>query len=78
MWQLRVTQGFPQDWPAGPRTPIHYYAYAIRAWTKGLPQLKELVHENVTPQPVFVYKVLGKLDPATCGAKRPASPKPQI
>lgn len=29
-WQLRTTDGFPRDWPAEPRTPIHYYAYSIR------------------------------------------------
>jgi len=29
-WQMRVTDGFPLEWPATPRTPIAYYAFAIR------------------------------------------------
>jgi hypothetical protein len=53
--------------------PSSQYAYAIRAWTKDLPQLKEIVSENVTPQPVWVYKVRGKVNPATCGASRPGA-----
>ena len=48
--------------------PASQYAYAIRAWTKDVPQLKEIVSENVTPQPVWVYKVRGPVNPATCGA----------
>jgi len=50
--------------------PASQYAYAIRAWTKDVPQLKEISSENVSPQPVYVYKVRGKVDPASCGANR--------
>jgi hypothetical protein len=46
------------------------YAYAYRAWTKDDPALKEVVAENVVPQPDYVYKVVGELDPARCGANR--------
>jgi hypothetical protein len=30
VWQMRVTDGFPLEWPATARTPIAYYAFAIR------------------------------------------------
>jgi hypothetical protein len=29
-WQLTVTEGFPLDWPVGPKTRLAYYAIAIR------------------------------------------------
>ena len=49
------------------------FAYPYRAWTKDDPALKEVVREEVSPQPDYVYKVVGKLDPATCGAGRDKS-----
>ncbi len=43
------------------------YWYPIYAWVKTDPALEEVVAEPaVTPQPDFVFKVNGKLDPAGC------------
>jgi hypothetical protein len=50
--------------------PDSDYAFPNRAWTKDDPALKEIVNESVSPQPDYVYKVLGPLDPARCGANR--------
>jgi hypothetical protein len=46
------------------------YAYPYRAWTKDDPALREVVSEEVSPQPDYVYKVVGELDPERCGANR--------
>ncbi|MEK6278142.1 MAG: hypothetical protein AABM29_09030, partial [Actinomycetota bacterium] len=46
------------------------YAYPYRAWTKDDPALEEVLGEEVSPQPDYVYRVLGELDPARCGANR--------
>jgi hypothetical protein len=43
------------------------YWYPIYAWVKTDPALEEVVAEpEVTPQPDYVFKVNGKLDPAGC------------
>jgi hypothetical protein len=43
------------------------YWYPIYAWVKTDPALKLLIEEpDITPQPDFVFKVNGKLDPAGC------------
>ena len=43
------------------------YAYPYRAWIKGDPAAKEILHEDVSPQPDYVYRLDGPLDPAGCG-----------
>jgi hypothetical protein len=44
------------------------YSYPIYAWVKTDPALKLVVAEpEIVPQPDYVFKVNGKLDPAGCG-----------
>jgi hypothetical protein len=48
-------------------SPQSEYWFPIFAWTKTDPALELVVAErNVTPQPDFVFKVNGKMDPAGC------------
>jgi hypothetical protein len=43
------------------------YWYPIYAWVKNDPALEEVVAEpEVTPQPDYVFRVNGRLDPAGC------------
>jgi hypothetical protein len=47
------------------------YWYPIYAWLKTDPNLKQIIEEpNVTPEPDYVFKVKGKLDPAGCSNGR--------
>jgi hypothetical protein len=48
------------------------YWYPIYAWLKDDPALEQVIEEpEITPEPDYVFKVKGKLDPAGCG-KRPS------
>jgi len=48
-------------------SPDAQYRYPIRAWTKDDPALKLVLQEpTITPQPDYVYKVLGRVNPAGC------------
>ncbi len=48
-------------------SPDAEYWYPIYAWVKSDPALKLVVAEPaIVPEPDYVYKVLGKLDPASC------------
>ena len=41
--------------------------YPIYAWLKTAPQLEQIIEEpTITPEPDYVFKVKGKLDPAGC------------
>ncbi len=43
------------------------YWYPIYAWLKTAPQLEQVIEEpTVTPEPDYVFRVKGKLDPAGC------------
>ncbi|HSB54626.1 MAG TPA: hypothetical protein VLD58_09730, partial [Gemmatimonadales bacterium] len=43
------------------------YWFPIRAWTKDDPALKLVLEEpEITPEPDYVYRVKGKVDPAGC------------
>jgi len=43
------------------------YWFPIRAWTKDDPALQLIIEEpEITPEPDYVYKVKGKLNPAGC------------
>ena len=42
------------------------YAYPYRAWIKGDPAAKQVLQEDVSPQPDYVYKLSGPLDPSAC------------
>jgi hypothetical protein len=42
------------------------YAHPYQAWLGGDPALKEVLQEDVSPQPDYVYKVTGLLNPAGC------------
>ena len=56
-----VTSEFTQDDPQAP------YRYPVRAWVKDDPAVEEVVAEpDITPQPDYVYRINGELDPATC------------
>ncbi len=47
------------------------YWYPIYAWIKNDPALEQIIEEpDITPEPDFVFKVKGKLDPA--GARNPS------
>jgi hypothetical protein len=44
------------------------YQFPVYAWIKEDPALKLLIEEtNVTPEPDYVFKVTGRLNPALCG-----------
>jgi hypothetical protein len=44
------------------------YWYPIYAWSRSDPALKLVIAEpTITPQPDYVFKVEGKMDPAACG-----------
>jgi hypothetical protein len=48
-------------------SPESDYWYPVYAWVKTDPSLKLVVEEpNITPQPDYVFKVNGELDPAGC------------
>jgi hypothetical protein len=48
-------------------SPDAEYRYPLRAWTKTDPALEEIIaEEEVTPQPDYVYEVVGRLDPEGC------------
>jgi hypothetical protein len=43
------------------------YSYPIYAWVKNSPALEKIIEEpHIVPQPDYVFKVKGKLDPAEC------------
>lgn len=44
------------------------YAHPYQAWIAHAPQVKEVLQEDVSPQPDFVYKLNGPLNPAGCPA----------
>jgi hypothetical protein len=48
-------------------SPEAEYWYPIYAWIKTDPALEQIIEEpNITPEPDYVFKVKGKLDPAGC------------
>jgi hypothetical protein len=51
-------------------SPAAEYSYPIYSWVKDDPALKLVVAEpKIVPQPDYVFKVNGKLDPAGCPSK---------
>jgi hypothetical protein len=52
------------------------YQFPVYAWVKGDPALELIIEEpGIVPQPDYVFKVNGKLDPAACEPeKRPEVP----
>jgi hypothetical protein len=59
-----IMSEFTQDSPATP------YRYPIYAWVKDDPAVKLVLAEpTIVPQPDYVFKVDGKLDPAGCAAR---------
>ena len=57
-----IISQYTQDSPR--RRP---YRYPIYAWIKNDPALKLIIEEpEITPEPDYVFKVKGKLDPAGC------------
>ncbi|MBN8867779.1 MAG: hypothetical protein J0H98_09510 [Solirubrobacterales bacterium] len=56
-----ITSDYTQD------SPDADYRYPVRAWIADDPAVKEVVAEpDITPQPDYVYKINGKLDPKRC------------
>jgi hypothetical protein len=56
-----VVSQYTQDSPDAP------YWYPIYAWIKSDPALEQVIEEpEVTPEPDWVFRVKGKLDPASC------------
>src|SRR5262249_13697462 len=52
------------------------YWYPIYAWVKQDPALELVVSEpEITPQPDYVFKVKGKLDPAGCAQVGKGAPE---
>jgi hypothetical protein len=48
-------------------SPEAEYRYPIYAWLKTDPKLEQIIEEpTITPEPDYVFKVKGKLDPAAC------------
>jgi hypothetical protein len=48
-------------------SPEAEYRYPIYAWLKTDPELEQIIEEpTITPEPDYVFKVKGKLDPAAC------------
>jgi hypothetical protein len=49
-------------------SPDAPYWYPIYAWIKNDPALEQIIEESdITPEPDYVFKVKGPLDPAGCG-----------
>jgi hypothetical protein len=60
-YDFLVVSQFTQD------SPQAEYWYPIYAWLKTDPALEQIIEEpKVTPEPDYVFKVKGKLDPAGC------------
>jgi hypothetical protein len=60
-----IISQFTQDSPDAP------YWYPIYAWLKTAPELEQIIEEpEITPEPDYVFKVKGKLDPAGCSHGR--------
>jgi hypothetical protein len=58
-----IISQFTQDSPDAP------FWYPIYAWIKTAPQLEQIIEEpTITPEPDYVFKVKGKLDPAGCSS----------
>jgi hypothetical protein len=56
-----IVSQFTQDSPEAP------YWYPIYAWLKNDPALEKIIEEpTITPEPDYVFKVKGKLNPAGC------------
>ncbi len=56
-----VTSQYTQDAADSP------YWYPVYAWVKTDPALEQIIEEpNITPQPDYVFRVKGRLDPAGC------------
>ena len=56
-----ITSEYTQD------SPTADYWYPVRAWIDGDPAVDLVVSEgDITPQPDYVYKINGKLDPNRC------------
>jgi hypothetical protein len=56
-----IVSQYTQDSPDAP------YWYPIYAWLKNDPGLEKIIEEpEITPEPDYVFKVKGKLDPAGC------------
>jgi hypothetical protein len=56
-----IISQFTQDSPDAP------YWYPIYAWIKNDPALEKVIEEpDITPEPDWVFRVKGKLDPAGC------------
>lgn len=55
------TSEYTQDAPESP------YRYPVREWIASDPNVTEVVAEPaITPQPAYVYRIDGQLDPANC------------
>jgi hypothetical protein len=58
-----IVSQFTQDSPDAP------YWYPIYAWIKNDPALEKVIEEpDITPEPDWVFRVKGKLDPAGCAS----------
>jgi len=56
-----IVSQYTQDSPDSP------YWYPIYAWIKTSPALEQIIEEpDITPEPDYVFRVNGKLDPAGC------------
>jgi hypothetical protein len=44
------------------------YAHPYRAWINTDPAAEEVLEEDVSPQPDYVYRIKGRLDPSGCSA----------
>lgn len=63
---LVVSQYTEDTGPYNTGTP-NPYQYPIYAWVKNDPALKQIIAEpEIAPEPDFVFKVEGKLDPSGC------------
>jgi len=72
---LVMSQYTEDTGPYNTGTP-NQYQFPIYAWVKNDPAVKLLISEPaITPQPDYVFKVNGKLDPGACKPeKRPSVP----
>ena len=60
-YDFNFTSEFTQDSPDAP------YRYPVREWIASDPAVTEVVAEpDITPQPAYVYRVEGELDPGLC------------
>jgi hypothetical protein len=69
-----IMSQYTQDSTLNGDLEANEYRFPTYAWVKDSPALEKVVEEaDIVPQPDYVFKVNGKLDPSECGTAKPAA-----